>query len=70
LERRREAVRNRRAELAAAEAQFGRGLRTLPELIEVRVTMEEAELARITTAYDLARQQLRLYAIAGAAAAN
>lgn len=66
LDRRREAVRNRRAELAAAEVQFGRGLRTLPELIEVRVTMEEAELARITTRYDLARQQLRLYAIAGA----
>lgn len=63
--RRSSAALSRAEQLAAAEAQFERGLRTLPDLIEVRLQFEVAELARIETIYELFREQLKLLSLSG-----
>lgn len=49
--------------LSAAEIEHDKGLRTLPDLIELRVEYEEASIARIQTYFDLLRQQLDLLSI-------
>lgn len=59
------AAKTRAEQLAGAEIQFAAGLRTLPDLIRVRLQFEEAELARITSNYDLLRERLRLLRLVG-----
>ena len=63
---RRDRAKEARAEqLNAAELQFERNLRTLPELIEVRLMYETALLASIETSYELLRQQLTIVQLRG-----
>lgn len=63
---RRDRAKEARAEqLNAAELQFERNLRTLPELIEVRLLYEAALLGSIETSYELLRQQLTIVQLRG-----
>jgi outer membrane protein TolC len=66
---RRDEVAELKAEqFAAAEAERAAGLKTLPELIEVRVESEGAVLDAISARFDLARERLRTLALIGDAA--
>lgn len=63
--RRDRATQARSEQLNAAQLQFERNLRTLPELIEVRLMYEAALLASIETSYELLRQQLAIIQLRG-----
>lgn len=63
--RRDRAKEARSEQLTAAQLQFERNLRTLPELIEVRLMYEAALLASIETSYELLRQQLTIVQLRG-----
>jgi outer membrane protein len=58
--RRGKAAETRGEQLAAATVQYQNNLKTLPELIEVRLLFESALLSKIETEYELLRNQLRL----------
>ena len=63
--RRARAMQARAEQLTAAQLQFERNLRTLPELIEVRLMYETALLASIETSYETLRQQLAIVRLNG-----
>lgn len=63
--RRDRATQARGEQLKAAQLQYERNLRTLPELIEVRLLYEAALLASIEASYELLRQQLVLAQLRG-----
>lgn len=52
-------------QLAAAEEEFDAGVRTLPELVEVRLDFEQAVLDLISVRFAFLRAQLRLGALTG-----
>ncbi|MEO1475846.1 MAG: TolC family protein [Pseudomonadota bacterium] len=52
-------------EFAAAEIEYGQGLRTLPALTDIRLEFEEAALSEIRSRFDLQRERLRLTALTG-----
>lgn len=63
--RRDRATQARLEQLNAAQRQFERNLRTLPDLIEVRLMYEAARLSNIETYYELLRQQLIVLQLRG-----
>jgi len=63
---RRQAVAERKAEqFDAARVEFDAGLRTLPDLIEDRLELEEARITAAAVRFELARESLRLQALTG-----
>ncbi|MBJ7440109.1 MAG: TolC family protein [Sphingopyxis sp.] len=65
VERREKARQARADQFAAAERQFGVGLRTLPELIQIRLQFEASELERIDSRYTLLNEELSLSSVVG-----
>ena len=62
----REAVENhKQEELFAAKMEFERGVKTLKDLIEIRLDYENAMLDRIQIGYELERFRFELLALTG-----
>lgn len=63
---RRRAVAERQAEqFNAAEIEFEAGLRTLPELVDDRLDLENARLEAVAIEFELAREHVNLQALTG-----
>lgn len=63
---REEIYRLKQKEFSGAQTEYENGLRTLPELIETRLELEDASLDEIGARFSLERERVRLSALTGA----
>ncbi len=63
--RRREVLDRKREQFEAAEVEYETGLRTLPDLIDIRLELEDADLQDIRARFSLARERLALSVMTG-----
>ena len=66
LGRRQAVIEFRTVELDAATEGYNNNIRTLPELVDIRLQLEDARLAEIRTRYTYFRQALTLKSLTGA----
>lgn len=65
LEQQSEVLRFREDEFEAVETEYEEGLRTLPQLVDARLELEEAILAKIRLEFDVIREKLTLASLSG-----
>ena len=66
LGRRQAVIEFRQMEFDAAKTGYESNIRTLPELVDIRLQLEDAQLSEIRTRYDYFRQALTLKSLSGA----
>ena len=64
--RRQAVIEFREMEFNAAQTGYESNIRTLPELVDIRLQLEDAQLSEIKTRYDYYRQALTLKSLSGA----
>ena len=65
LGRRQAVIEFREMELKAAQSGYENNIRTLPELVDVKLQLEDARLVEIRTRYNYYRQALTLKSLVG-----